>query len=171
LLSAAALVLIIVEFRPGHLTETSASIPSAYAAIAADHTGRAVLELPLQWRTGFAQYGDSQPYRDDTIFLYYATAHHHPVVSGMVARLADSRLRALVGVPVYRQILAAEGDTAIGRQPNTALSFTGHDLLKLGIGFVVCHRDVPAPAVCGYVQHLGLPVLADDGTVTVWAVR
>jgi hypothetical protein len=166
--AAAALALIVVEFLPGHLETTSTRIPAAYAVIAADHSGKAVLELPLQWRTGFQTYGDDHPYRDDTRFLYYATAHHHPVVSGMVARLADRRMESLLAPPVYQQILGAEGDTRIDGRPSPPPAFTGSNLAALGIGFVVCHRDVPAPEVCGYVQNLRLPILVDDGTVIVW---
>lgn len=49
-------------------------------------------------------------------------------------------------------------------------TFTAEDLRRLRIGFIVYHRDRPLPEVPTHVQALGLPVAADDGTVTVWEV-
>src|SRR5256885_12622415 len=47
---------------------------------------------------------------DDTIFLYYAASHHHPLVNGMAARLLRSRWIALLSNPTYRQMLSLQHD-------------------------------------------------------------
>ena len=83
----------------------------------------------------------------------------------MVARLPNARWDALQGVPVYQQVLSLQGDSA--PQPPT---FGAGDLARLGIGWVVYHRDRPFPEVLAYVQRLGLPVIADDGTTVVYGV-
>lgn len=159
---------------PWHRDVLPAAIPAAYDVIARDHTGRAVLEVPLQWRDGFQGLGDGlgplstapgHVFRDDAAFFYYATKHHHPLVNGMVARLPDHRWRALIAEPVYYQVLSMQHD--VDPQPAT---FGVDDLRRLGIGWVVIHRDRPFPDVDAYVNRLGLPVAADDGTTVVYAV-
>jgi hypothetical protein len=172
-LSALLLAVTMVEFLPPtHRDLLPAPVPDAYRAIAADHSERGVLEIPIQWRDGFRGAGDGlgpvltgHPPHDDSVFLYYATVHHHPLVSGMVARLPNARWNALLGLPAYQQILSLQGDSAA--QPPT---FTAGDLARLGIGWVVYHRDRPFPDVLAYIQRLGLPVVADDGTTVVYGV-
>ena len=74
---ALALLLVMVEFFPQGTVTQSPAIPRPYSAIAAEPGRRAVLEIPLQWRTGFGAYGDV--HSDHSIFLYYATRHGKPV--------------------------------------------------------------------------------------------
>lgn len=165
-LPAIALAVVAAEFVPVPAPQQSPVIPRPYEQIAADTTERAVLEIPLQWRHGMGAVGDNEPHRDDTIFLYYATRHRHPMVNGMVARLPQRRLDELMSIPVYRQILTLQNESGF-TDPTT---FTAEDLRRLRIGFIVYHRDRPMPEVLAHVQALGLPVVADDGTVTVWEV-
>ncbi|MDQ1565337.1 MAG: hypothetical protein QOF96_217 [Actinomycetota bacterium] len=140
----------------------SPRIPRPYAAIAADPTSRAVLEVPTQWRTGFGDYGDTEG--DHSIFLYYATRHHKPLVSGMVARYPVQARRQLLNEPLYRELIDLENGAA------SLPTFGVDDLRQLGIGYIVYHRDRPRPAAEAYLTGLQLPVLADDGTVLVWKV-
>lgn len=163
-LPAAALVVLTAEFVsvPGAPSQPTA-IPEPYEQIAADSTGRAVLEIPIHWRHGLGTVGDA---RDDTIFLYYATRHRHPIVNGMIARMPERRLARLLAIPVYRQVLTLQHQPSM----DDTATFTGDDLRRLRIGFVVYHRDRPMPDVLAYVESLGLPVIADDGTVVVWKV-
>jgi hypothetical protein len=159
---AVALVLVVVEFLPQGVVTQNPGIPKPYSAIAADRDRRAVLEVPLQWRTGFGDFGDVQG--DHSIFLYYATRHGKPLAGGMVARYPARSRRALLSHPVYSQVVALqEGDLA-------AVTFSAADLRQAGIGYVVYHRDRPRPAAEAYLGELQLPVLADDGTILVWKV-
>lgn len=160
---ALALALVVVEFYPRFVATQPAAIPPAYEAIADDPGRGAVLEVPLQWRTGFDAYGDTAG--DHTIFLYYATEHGKPIVGGMVARYPDRRLAEVMGQPVYRQLLRLHQDP-----PTAPATFTPADLRALGIGYVVYHRDRPRPWVKAYLAGLGMPVLADDGPVIIWKV-
>src|SRR5205814_1571916 len=98
-----------------------------------------VLEIPLQWRDGFGQVGETATGRDDTIFLYYATRHHHPIVNGMVARLPRRRLAQLSAVAAFRQVLSLQHEPGFADAP----AFGVDDLRGLGIGYVVYHRDRP----------------------------
>jgi hypothetical protein len=125
-----------------------------------------VLEVPLQWEPGLQLLGDTQPVRLDYIFLYYATFHKKPLVSGMAARYPQKRVNILTSIGVYRQLLALEHEPGFSDAP----TFTAADLKSLGIGYVVYHRDLPQPEAYAYLAGLGLPVLADDGTVIVWKV-
>jgi hypothetical protein len=159
---AVALVLVLVEFFPKGIVTQKPGIPKPYAAIAADPGRRAVLEIPLQWRTGFLDFGDTR--HDHTIFLYYATRHGKPMVGGMAARYPARNRMKLLNHPVYSQVLALQsGDLA-------STTLTAADLRQAGIGYVVYHRDDPRPAAEAYFNELRLPVLADDGTVLVWKV-
>jgi hypothetical protein len=159
---AVALLLVLVEFWPKGIVTQKPGVPKPYSAIAADPGRRAVLEIPLQWRTGFGDFGDVQG--DQTIFLYYATRHGKPVASGMAARYPMKSRKALLNHPVYAQVVGLqEGDLA-------SAAFTTDDLRQAGIGYVVYHRDKPRPAAEAYLADLHLPVLADDGTVLVWKV-
>lgn len=159
---AVALVFVLVEFFPKGVVTQKSGIPKPYAAIAADPGRRAVLEIPLQWRTGFIDFGDTR--HDHTMFLYYATRHGKPMVGGMVARYPARNRQALLDHPLYSQIVALQsGDLA-------STTFTAEDLRRTGIGYVVYHRDDPRPAAAAYLSELRLPVLADDGTVLVWKV-
>lgn len=163
-LPAVALAVVAAEFASLPAAQPqSTEVPAPYEVIAADATERAVLEIPIHWRHGLGTVGDA---RDDTIFLYYATRHRHPVVNGMVARMPERRLAKLLAIPVYRQILTLQ------HQPDMddRATFTVDDLRRLRIGFVVYHRDRPMPDVLTYLASLGLPVVADDGTVVVWEV-
>jgi hypothetical protein len=149
-----------VETTPGQ-------IPDAYEALADDPASGALLEVPLQWRTGFGAFGDQA--QDHTIFMYWATHHGKPLVGGMVARYPDARLRALTAeVPVYAQVMALQQPEPKPDAPGA--SFTTADLAQLDIGFVAYHRDRPRPRAEQYLAGLGMPVLADDGTVIIWKV-
>ena len=160
---AAALLLVLVEFFPKGLVTQKPAIPRAYAAIAAEPGHRAVLEIPLQWRTGFGEFGDT--HSDHSIFLYYATRHGKPVSGGMVARYPNRSRQAILDHPIYAQVVPLqEGD------PKFVPTFDAFDLRQAGIGYVVYHRDEGRPAALAYFQSLRLPVLADDGTVLVWKV-
>ena len=162
LVPAVALVLLLVEFYPQGTVTQKPGIPGPYSAIAADPGRGAVLELPLQWRTGFGDFGDREA--DHSIFLYYATRHGKPMVSGMVARYPAKSRKALLSQPIHAEVVALQsGDLA-------AATFTAADLRRSGIGYVVYHRDRPRPAVEAYLGELQMPVLADDGTVLVWKV-
>jgi len=159
---ALALLLVLVEFFPQGMATQKPGIPQPYAAIAAEPGRRAVLEIPLQWRTGFGDFGDRQG--DQSIFLYYATRHAKPLAAGMVARYPARSRQALLENPIYSQVTALEeGDLS-------AATFSAADLHQAGIGYVVYHRDRPRPVALVHLSGLGLPVLADDGTVLVWKV-
>ena len=163
--AAAAFLIIVVEFLPGSIPVMSTRVPAPYGVIGKQPDRRAVLDLPLQWATGSRIVGDQAD--DETVFMYDAVTHHHPMSGGSVARLPDGRLRRLEGIPVYRQIAAAEGDPRF----TDRLTFTEQDLSQMGIGYVVYHRDRPRPALLAHLGDLRLQVLADDGTVVVWTVH
>jgi len=159
---AVALLLVLLEFYPQGMVTQKPGIPRPYAAIAADPGRRAVLEIPLQWRTGFGDFGDRVG--DQSIFLYYATRHAKPLAAGMVARYPARSRKALLDNPIYSQVVALqEGDLS-------AATFSAADLHQAGIGYVVYHRDRPRPVALVHLSGLGLPVLADDGTILVWKV-
>jgi hypothetical protein len=135
-----------------------------------------VLEVPLQWHTGFGRYGDADG--SHLIFMYYATRHGKPLVGGFAARYPQRDLDEMLRLPVYDQLLgllpqAPPGTyhpIPAGRPPGAEHPrpcFTAADLRRLGIGYVVTHRDIPRPEAEAYIDGLHLPVLADDGTVIV----
>lgn len=177
---ALALPLVLAESLPaGFVPTLPAAIPPAYGAIAADDSPGAVLEIPLQWHTGMGNYGDWEGIH--TIFMYYATRHGRPLVGSVASRYPARDLDRLVRIPVYDQIIGLQPTTPegtylpvpVGRPAGADYpdpSFGVADLRRLGIGFVVTHRDRPRPAVEDYLAGLGLPVLADDGTVVVRSV-
>ncbi len=177
LASAVALLLVLAESLPaGFVPTLPAAIPAAYDAIAADHDPGAVLEVPLQWRTGLGNYGDWDG--EHTVFMYYATRHQRPLAGGVVSRYPARDLDRIMRIPVYDQIVGLQPGpppdiylpVLVGRrrgEPYPPPSFTAADLRRLGIGFVVTHRDRPRPAIEEYLATLDLPVLADDGTVVV----
>jgi hypothetical protein len=164
-LAAGLLVVLIVDFFPNRAYQpvSPATTPSVYTAIAERPGRRAVLEVPIQWRDGFGIVGGPDEHFE---FLRYATVHRKPVVNGMVARYPEPRMRRLQEIPVYREVLALQGELGYDDPP----SFTTSDLEALGIGYIVYHRDIPRPLVLAYVETLGLPVLADDGTNIVYEV-
>jgi hypothetical protein len=172
-------VLALAESLPSHTPTLPSAIPAPYGAIAADPGDGAVMEIPLQWRTGFGSYGDWDG--DHTRFLYYATRHGKPVVNGMMPRYRQRTLDRLLRIPVYDQMQGLLPDAAAGviesvpagRRPgerHPPAIFDAADLRALGIGYVVYHRNVPRPEAAAYIQKLGLPVLADDGNIIVWKV-
>ena len=162
----AAVVVVLVELLPGAVGTHPIEAPSPYRAIAADPDPGAVLEIPLQWQSGVAVVGDTSPPRDDSIFLYYATVHGKPLVSGHVSRYPSDRLDRLTRIPVYRQVLALTGEPGFDDAP----TFDAGDLREAGIGFVVYHRDRPEPAALAYLRGLDLEPLADDGRIMAWKV-
>jgi hypothetical protein len=138
-----------------------------------------VLEIPVQWRTGYGNYGEWDG--DHSIFLYYATRHRKPLVNGVLPRYPIHKVNRLLRQPVYDQLVGLFTGPApgtyqplpAGRPPGSEYpppSFSADDLRGLGIGYVVYHRDRPRPAAHDYLAGLALPVLADDGTVIVWRV-
>ena len=159
---AVALVLVVVEFFPRSIVTQKPGIPRPYAAIAADPGRRAVLEIPLQWRTGFGDFGDVEA--DHSIFLYYATRHGKPLAGGVAARYPARGRRALFAPP----------GLFAGRRPPAGRPGLDHVRRRrtapVRIGYVVYHRDRPRPAAEVYLGELRMPVLADDGTVLVWKV-
>jgi hypothetical protein len=95
--------------------------------------------------------------------MYYATRHGKPLVGGMVARLPRRLVEDFLATPLYAQVVNLQAG-------KPGATFTAADLRQMGIGFVVYHRDRPRPEAERYVASLGLPVLADDGTVVAWKV-
>ena len=83
----------------------------------------------------------------------------------MAARYPKHSRQAILDNPVYAQVLPLqEGD------PTFMATFDAFDLRQAGIGYVVYHRTDGRPAALAYFERLHLPVLADDGNVTVWKV-
>jgi hypothetical protein len=164
LLLVAALAFVAVDFLPSTPPVLSKAVPPAYQAIATAPDDLAVLEIPLQWSTGSTVVGDLT--REDSVLLYDASVYGHPVVNGSVARYPPDRLNELMVEPVYRKVLELQHDPGFVGAPD----FTAAALRGLGIGYVVYHRDRPEPDALDYLTGLDLPVLADDGTVIVWAV-
>jgi len=177
--AAVALALMLAESLPATTTTLPVAIPAAYRAVARDPGRGAVLEIPVQWRTGYGNYGEWNG--DQTLFLYYATRHGKPMVNGVLPRYPRRKLDQLLRTPVYDQLLGFFTDASpatyqpvpAGRppgQPHAPATFGAADLRALGIGYVAYHRDRPRPAAFDYLSRLGMPVLADDGTVIVWKV-
>ncbi|HLJ09124.1 MAG TPA: hypothetical protein VKX24_11335 [Acidimicrobiia bacterium] len=160
----AALAFVLVESYPATIPLQKTAVPRPYAAIAADPGQRAVLEVPLQWRTGFGEFGDTNG--DHTIAMYDAVRHGKPLVGGMVARYPERRLRMILTDPLYEEVM----DLQAPEDPGYPTTFGVADLAQAGIGYVVYHRDQPRPRAEAYLAGLHLPVLADDGTVIVWKV-
>lgn len=164
LLLLAAAVTTVELLPPADLRLQSPHVPAAYAVIQHAPNHDAVLEVPLFWRDGFGQYGDQV--HEDSIFLYYATRHGHPVSNGMVARLSGARKQRLIAYPAYSQLLTLQHQAGF-KSPAT---FTAADLRGMGFGYVVYHRDRPMPDALAYIETLGMQQIADDGTVVVWRV-
>ena len=157
-------VVTLVEFLPVPTMKLQApDAPAAYAVVAQDKSAGAVLEVPLFWRDGFGQVGDT---RDDTITLYWATKHGHPIENGMVARLPEARRAALYAVPAFRQLLTLQHQVGF----DDPATFTAADLAALGFRFVAYHRSRPMADVLAYLRTLHLPVLADDGDTIIFGV-
>ena len=163
-LCGAALGLMLLEFLPGRLPFQHAAVPAPYKAIAHDPGRGAVLELPMVFRWGFGALG--KPVADANIHLYYAIDHGKPLVSGFHARYPQRRVLALEAIPLYRQVLALQGETRFLDRA----TFGVDDLRRERIGYVVYHRDNPQPKALEYITGLHLPVLAEDRDMTVWKV-
>lgn len=169
LLPVAATLLVAIEFLPpGSYLTLPAAQPAAYRQMAQDPSPGAVLDLPLQFRTGYGVVGDQgPPPGDDSRFMYEAVLTGRPMAGGSVSRLPERRMAALQAIPVYAQILRLQGDAGAEGGPAT---FTPADLHALGIRFVVDHHEAAKPAVVSYLASLQLPVFAQDSSVTVWKV-
>jgi len=163
-LPALALGIALIEFLPPHIPWQAARIPPAYDAIAAEPGTGAVLEVPMGWRTGLGRVPANAP--DPAIYMYYATRHGKPLVSGFAARYPDRKMAELTQIPVYRQVLSLQGGAGF----TDRATFTTSDLRALGIGYVVYHRDQADALAYRYIARLGMPLLADDGEVVVWKV-
>ncbi|HYR63286.1 MAG TPA: hypothetical protein VET24_11740 [Actinomycetota bacterium] len=170
-LPALATLLVVVEFLPPTTyLAMPVALPAVYQRMASDPDPGAVLDVPLQFRTGYGVVGDDTPVpADDSRFMYAATVHRRAMAGGTVPRLPDKRLTALTSIPVYHQILELEGDQ-IDAAPGSPPSFTTGDLNGLGIRFIVDHHENPMPGVVAYLDSLHLPVYAENGSVTVWKV-
>lgn len=165
ILVAAVGVLTAIELLPRSLPSSPGTTPAAYQALADEPGDSAVLEVPLKWsatQDHFGFEGNDQDFQ----FLTYQITHQRPIVSGAVSRFPEKDLDRLLRVPVYRQVLALDDQPGFDDRAR----FTAGDLRALGIGYVVYHRDDPAPRALEYLRRLDLPVLADDGTVIIWKV-
>lgn len=161
---AVALVIALVELLPfARIPLQPDEAPAPYAVIKRHPDHAAVLEIPMVWRDGFGQVGDQG---NHDVFLYWATEHERPLVSGMVARLPRKRRASLYSFPVLRQVLALQ------KQPGftDTVDFGPDELRAMGIGFVVYHRSRPEPEVLAYVESLNMERIADDGDIVVWHV-
>lgn len=155
-----------VELLPRSLPESPQDVAEPYYVIARDPGQGAVLEIPIQWSTGDEAVGFGVGRSRDFLFLVNATVHERATVSGAASRYAEERFAQLKDIDLYRQVLALQGEPGF----DDPATFDSADLYAAGVGFVAYDRDEPAPRVLSYLQRLGLPVLADDGTVIVWKV-
>lgn len=162
-----AIVLVVVDFLPPReYLQLDPAIDPSLVAMRDDPDPGAVLDLPLQFRTGIRTLGDGGG-GDHSRFMYFATVHERAMAGGSVSRLPEARFRALEDIDAYRQILTVQG--AYG--PTTVEpSFTRADLADLGLRFVVVHHDSVAPLLRDHVAGLGLEPFADSRAVTVWKV-
>jgi hypothetical protein len=169
----ACLALLIFEFLPPPLPTFSARVPRVYDAIASDPGTGAVLDVPLEWKTGITAYGDPRRGSDHSRAMFFATVHGKSLAGGYVSFLSDVRLKELSDITVYRQVMAMQGERLFRRDPGfgrRAATFTVEDLRVLGIGFVVCHREPAAERACSYLAGLRLPVLAEGDGIIAWKV-
>lgn len=157
-------VVLAVDLWPARLPTRGDEVPRPYEVIASDPAQGAVLDVPLQWSTGQKIIGDQQHHHP--IFMTYATRHGRPMVGGSVSRYPADRLEQLLATGVYRQVLSLQDEPGF----DDLAIFGAEELRRLGIDFVVYHRDRPQPAALAYLESLRLPVLADDGIVVVWKV-
>jgi len=162
LLAGVAVLVTAIDLFPSDLPQRDGRVAEPYHAIAADPGAGAVLEVPIQWYTGETVIGDTT----DFSFLLHAVVHGQPTVSGGVSRYPDRRLDELLAIPLYRQVLALQGESDY----DEAARFDEADLAELGIGYVALDRDRADPGAFDYIDGLDLPVLADDGTTVVWKV-
>jgi hypothetical protein len=118
----------------------------------------------MVFRWGFGALG--KPVADANIHLYYAIKHGKPLVSGFHARYPQRRVLELEAIPLYRQLLALQGEARVA----DSTTFSVDDLRRERIGYVVYHRDNPQPKALDYFNRLRLPVLVEDREMTVWKV-
>ncbi len=154
-LALACCLLLVLELQPARRRPVVLEPPAIYAEMAADAREYAVLELPLDFRDGYA--------------MYLQTFHGKPLVAGYTSHILPSALAALE-TPLMRALMPEDPESDIAYLPRhqsvdvaaldeATLAAWRQELLQdKGVGVIVFrHRaDWPAP-------ELDLPAREEAG--------
>jgi len=99
--TAAAALLLLVDYWPAPQPMVSIDRPSLYATTLRAQPAGAVLDLPLGLRDGFGERGHL-----DHRALFYQTLHQHPMAGGFVARLSPRIVEAYSADPILGILLS-----------------------------------------------------------------
>ncbi len=94
--------LLALEYTTVPLPLFSTEVPQVYHRLAQAPGPFAILEIPFGVRDGLGAVG-----RPDTGQIFAQTVHGHPIVSGVVSRLARKRWQAFVTTPVIGTLLSS----------------------------------------------------------------
>jgi hypothetical protein len=142
----------------------STEIAPVYQRLAELPGGFAVLDVPLGVRDGQFVAG-----RPENRHIFAQTVHHHPIVSGMVSRLAPETWDALLAAPVIGTLLqpTAASDATLRRDRAEGPAF----FARWRIDAVVLHPSAETDVWRRYVETV-LPVRGRerfaDGTELLW---
>jgi len=148
-------ILILLDYWSFPAATVSASVPDFYAALANEPGSSAVVGLP----------GERQATER---YMFFQTAHQHPILGGHVSRLPPDALSFASSVPLLRGIYRDGG-------LNTDASNLSHQLSLLadaGFRYIVIHKDLEKPeTVTAWQRYFAIDPLYEDGEVSAYSTR
>jgi len=97
-LAPALIVVIAAEYLPLPYPTVEMYVPR-HVQLLAELPAGTVLDLPPGWRSGTYVEGTER-----TIFQYYQTIHHHPIIAGHVSRLPQRYIRYYHHIPIIEEL-------------------------------------------------------------------
>jgi hypothetical protein len=128
-------------------------------AIAADHSGSLVVDVPLGFRSGAGSLGVG--FQPEALVL--ATFDGHPRAVGKISRLPPQTLQAIRRHPFYVDLLRVQKGQAAGAVDPAAIPAARADARRMHVGWVLVWQPV-TPQLAYFLQQTGMrPDYRADG--------
>jgi hypothetical protein len=167
LYSAAAVVLVALDYLPAPYPLVQLRIPTIYADILAAGGDDVVCELPVGVRDGLGSVG-----RFDDETLFFQMVHEHRIIGGFAARVPARIKTGYLHAPVIRSLFRLSGG-GMADPADAALTpaDAGRALRELGIRYVLLNRRTAPPQLASYVESsLPLVLARTDGARELYIV-
>jgi len=158
-LAAALAVLELGWSAEGPTGTMAAGLPAVDRAIAADHSGSLVVDVPLGFRSGAGSLGLG--FQPEALVL--ATFDGHPRAVGKVSRLPPQTLRAVARHRFYADLMRVQKGQAAGAVDPAATAAARADARRMHVGWVLVWQPV-TPQLARFLQQTGMrPDYRADG--------
>lgn len=126
------------------------------APIAADPSASVVTDVPISWQSGISAVGAVGAAGPA---MTRATQHGHPISSGYISRVNQSRVQELSGQPFYSYLLERQVSARTDPLPASEVRYARRNALAMNARWAVVWPEA-GPAAMSYLRQVGFRLVA-----------